>query len=86
MVTIARQRSAAGLAPKELARTRFDLVVASVLLDAGAGDAWRYRQPGTAETYAGSEGLALANSRSVPGCRRPFGPAPENRSAPMPRR
>jgi Protein of unknown function (DUF1688) len=50
-----------GLAPKELARTRFDLVVASVLLDAGAGDAWRYREPATAETYARSEGLALAS-------------------------
>ena len=51
----------AGLAPEELARTRFDLVVVSVLLDAGAGDAWRYREPGTAETYARSEGLALAS-------------------------
>ncbi len=51
----------AGLAPDELARTRFDLVVTSVLLDAGAGDAWRYREPATAETYARSEGLALAS-------------------------
>ncbi len=59
-----RDRAAAlgaGLGPEELARTRFDLVVASVLLDAGAGDAWRYREPGTAETYARSEGLALAS-------------------------
>ena len=51
----------AGLAPDELARTRFDLVVTSVLLDAGAGDAWRYREPATGETYARSEGLALAS-------------------------
>jgi hypothetical protein len=51
----------AGLAPAELARTRIDLVVVSVLLDAGAGDAWRYREPGTGETYARSEGLALAS-------------------------
>jgi Protein of unknown function (DUF1688) len=50
-----------GLPPEELARTRFDLVVTSVLLDAGAGDAWRYREPATAETYARSEGLALAS-------------------------
>ena len=31
----------------EVARARFDLVVTSVLLDAGAGDAWRYSEPGT---------------------------------------
>ncbi|HSA83176.1 MAG TPA: URC4/urg3 family protein [Geminicoccaceae bacterium] len=51
----------AGLPPEELARTRFDLVVTSVLLDAGAGDAWRYHEPGTAKTFARSEGLALAS-------------------------
>ena len=51
----------AGLAPAELARTRFDLVVTSVLLDAGAGDAWRYREPATGDSYARSEGLAIAS-------------------------
>ncbi len=51
----------AGLTANELARTRFDLVVTSVLLDAGAGDAWRYREPATGQTYARSEGLALAS-------------------------
>jgi hypothetical protein len=59
-----RERAAAigaGLVPDELARTRFDLVVTSVLLDAGAGDAWRYREPATGATYARSEGLALAS-------------------------
>jgi hypothetical protein len=59
-----RDRAAAlgaGLSPVELARTRFDLVVTSVLLDAGAGDAWRYHEPATGETYARSEGLALAS-------------------------
>jgi hypothetical protein len=59
-----RDRAAAvgaGLAPGELARTRIDLVVTSVLLDAGAGDAWRYREPATGETYARSEGLAVAS-------------------------
>ncbi len=45
----------------EVARIRFDLVVASVLLDAGAGDAWRYVEPTTRETYARSEGLAVAS-------------------------
>src|SRR5688572_24159448 len=32
----------AGLAPEERARTWVDLIVVSVLLDAGAGDTWRY--------------------------------------------
>ena len=45
----------------ELARVRFDLVIVSVLLDAGAGDAWRWREPATSETFARSEGLALAS-------------------------
>src|SRR5882724_9408211 len=31
----------------EQARTAVDLATVSVLLDAGAGDAWRYREPGT---------------------------------------
>jgi hypothetical protein len=46
--------------PVERARVRFDLAVTSVLLDAGAGAAWRYVEPGGAE-YARSEGLAVAS-------------------------
>ena len=38
-----------------------DLAVVSVLLDAGAGPAWSYREPGTGETYARSEGLGVAS-------------------------
>ncbi|MGA9524896.1 MAG: URC4/urg3 family protein [Myxococcaceae bacterium] len=45
--------------PVERARTLIDLVVVSVLLDAGAGDAWSYDENGT--HYARSEGLALAS-------------------------
>jgi hypothetical protein len=45
----------------EQARSLVDLVVVSVLLDAGAGDAWAYREPGTGGTYARSEGLAIAS-------------------------
>src|SRR5262249_49193695 len=45
----------------ELGRPRFDLAVTSVLLDAGAGTAWRYREPASGETYARSEGLAVAS-------------------------
>ncbi len=47
--------------PAERARVRFDLAVTSVLLDAGAGDRWRYREAGTGELYTRSEGLAVAS-------------------------
>ncbi len=50
-----------GTPPEELARIRFDLAVTSVLLDAGAGARWRYREAGSDERYARSEGLALAS-------------------------
>ena len=39
---------------------RFDLVIPSVLLDAGAGDRWRYREA-SGKTYARSEGIAVAS-------------------------
>lgn len=50
-----------GLSKEEIARRRMDLAVVSVLLDAGAGAAWLYREPGTGETYARSEGLGVAS-------------------------
>jgi hypothetical protein len=51
----------AGLPAEEIARRRIDLAVVSVLLDAGAGPAWSYREPDTGETYARSEGLGVAS-------------------------
>jgi hypothetical protein len=42
------------------ARATFDLAIVSVLLDAGAGARWRYRDAATGTTLGGSEGLALA--------------------------
>ena len=45
----------------ELARIRIDLAVTSVLLDAGAGNAWRYIEPGTTQVFSRSEGLAIAS-------------------------
>ncbi len=51
----------AALPKEEIARRRMDLAVVSVLLDAGAGPAWSYREPGTGETYARSEGLGVAS-------------------------
>ena len=46
---------------KAAARSLVDLAVVSVLLDAGAGAAWRYREPGTGIAMGRSEGLALAS-------------------------
>jgi hypothetical protein len=47
----------------ERARTRIDLAITSVLLDAGAGPAWRYVDAPTGMTLARSEGLAVAGLR-----------------------
>jgi hypothetical protein len=51
----------AALPKEEVARRRMDLAVVSVLLDAGAGPAWSYREADTGETYARSEGLGVAS-------------------------
>lgn len=45
---------------KERARAEFDLAIVSVLLDAGAGMAWRYRAA-DGKTLSRSEGLAVAS-------------------------
>ncbi len=46
---------------RERARCLTDLIVTSVLLDAGAGPEWRYVEPGTGLVVQRSEGLALAS-------------------------
>jgi uncharacterized protein DUF1688 len=46
---------------RERARAAFDLAIASVLLDAGAGPQWRYQDDATRESIGRSEGLALAS-------------------------
>ncbi len=43
------------------ARAEFDLAVVSVLLDAGAGPQWRYRDSATGTAIGRSEGLAMAS-------------------------
>jgi hypothetical protein len=43
------------------ARAEFDLAIVSVLLDAGAGAAWRYHDAATGRDIGRSEGLALAS-------------------------
>jgi hypothetical protein len=52
-----------GGSPAERARAAFDLVIASVLLDAGAGADWRYRDQASARTFSRSEGLGVASQR-----------------------
>jgi hypothetical protein len=49
--------------PAERARAAFDLVILSVLLDAGAGPSWRFVDPVSGGTYTRSEGLAVASQR-----------------------
>lgn len=51
------------LDPAERARAEFDLAIVSVLLDAGAGAAWRYRDSETGAELGRSEGLAVASLR-----------------------
>lgn len=43
------------------ARAEFDLAIVSVLLDAGAGATWRYRDTATGQDIGRSEGLAIAS-------------------------
>ena len=49
--------------PAIRARAAFDLVILSVLLDAGAGPNWRYCDQATGLTLGRSEGLAVASQR-----------------------
>lgn len=49
--------------PGDSARAAFDLVIISVLLDAGAGPDWQYRDAVTGAVAGRSEGLALASLR-----------------------
>ncbi|HEX8061638.1 MAG TPA: DUF1688 family protein [Allosphingosinicella sp.] len=47
------------------ARAAFDLVILSVLLDAGTGPGWRFSDPVSGATFTRSEGLAVASQRLV---------------------
>jgi hypothetical protein len=49
--------------PAARARATFDLVILSVLLDAGTGPGWRFVDPVSGGTYTRSEGLAVASQR-----------------------
>jgi len=54
-------RDLSGRDAAECARARIDLAVVSVLLDAGAGAAWRYLEVATGQRFARSEGLGVAS-------------------------
>jgi hypothetical protein len=45
----------------EISRRLIDLFVVSVLLDAGAGTAWKYIEPLSKKSYSRSEGLAICS-------------------------
>ena len=54
-----------GRSVEEVARSRIELALISVLLDAGAGPQWRYIEyPMVAQRYSRSEGLAVASFRA----------------------
>lgn len=56
---------APGADSAEAARSRIDLAIVSVLLDAGAGAGWRYREAETGQVLARSEGLGVASLRAM---------------------
>lgn len=61
--TLVDQWHQQGCDSREVARRVIDLLFVSVLLDAGAGDVWKYDEPGTQSTYPRSEGIAVASIR-----------------------
>ncbi|HTM19672.1 MAG TPA: URC4/urg3 family protein [Kofleriaceae bacterium] len=63
LAELERAWTADGVDVAERARRHIDLVVLSVLLDAGAGEQWSYREAETGGVYRRSEGLAVASLR-----------------------
>ncbi len=53
-----------GLSPREKTCAKLDLVVVSVLLDAGIGSNWRYKEESTGKLWSRSEGLAVMSLRA----------------------
>src|ERR1700759_3532116 len=50
-----------GCDKKELTRRMVDLLFISVILDAGAGDVWQFKEPESGQTVGRSEGISLAS-------------------------
>jgi len=55
------EKALSELSPSERVRAKIDLIVVSVLLDAGAGTQWQYLEPETGRLVCRSEGLAVAS-------------------------
>lgn len=55
------QQQLKDLAPIERLRSELDLVVTSVLLDAGAGADWKFFEASSKQTFSRSEGLGVAS-------------------------
>lgn len=70
------QASLADYSALEQAKSKLDLAIISVLLDAGAGANWHYQEPHTNTIYSRSEGLALASFHSF--CQGLFSSNPEH--------
>lgn len=58
-----RLAASPGRSAVETGRAAFDLAITSVLLDAGAGLAWRYEDAATGTSLSRSEGLGVASLR-----------------------
>uniref|UniRef100_A0A8H7NPQ4 Uracil catabolism protein 4 n=1 Tax=Bionectria ochroleuca TaxID=29856 RepID=A0A8H7NPQ4_BIOOC len=54
-----------GVDKVEITRRLIDLFFVSVLLDAGAGDVWSFKEPETEQSYVRSEGIAVASSKGL---------------------
>ena len=61
VVQLLDRLSAEGCDKIEQTRRLVDLFFVSVLLDAGAGDVWKFKEPGTEESYNRSEGIGVAS-------------------------
>lgn len=61
IATLLDEWKQSGIDNLETTRRLIDLFFVSVLLDAGAGDHWRYVEPGTQREYERSEGIAVAS-------------------------
>ncbi|KZT22894.1 DUF1688-domain-containing protein [Neolentinus lepideus HHB14362 ss-1] len=58
---IAKWKESGSIDDKEICKRLLDLFLVSVLLDAGAGNAWQYREEGSGQTFSRSEGLGVAS-------------------------
>ncbi|KAI8868985.1 DUF1688-domain-containing protein [Ramicandelaber brevisporus] len=57
---VAEWKKSAVVTDEEAVRRVLDLFLVSVLLDAGAGDRWKFHEKSTGYSYSRSEGLAIA--------------------------